>query len=155
MYRRKLPIRELLSIEETSLNAYSTSLLQGKAYRALSRHLTQALFPHKLSIPEWKLLGQLYEKGEMRLAELADLLEVRPPLVTKLVDGLEARGLLRRIPDPEDSRARLISATAEGRGIIPKAEKDVKRAMAVLLKDVSREDLLKYLRVLAKIIDNA
>lgn len=155
MSASKPPIRKLLSIEETSLNAYSTGLLQGKAYRALSHYLTRALFPHQLSIPEWKLLGQLYEKGEMRLALLADLLEVRPPLVTKLVDSLEKRGLIERVRDPEDSRARLISATKAGKELIPKAEKDVKRAMRALLDGVTREDLLTYLRVLTKIVDNS
>jgi DNA-binding MarR family transcriptional regulator len=155
MYQKKTPIKKRLSIEETSLNAYSTGLLQGKAYRALSHHLTQALFPYKLSIPEWKLLGQLYEKGEMRLAELADLLDVRPPLVTKLVDSLEARGMLLRIRDPEDSRARLISATREGKLVIPKAEHAVKQAMVALLQGVTRDNLLNYLRVLAQIVDNS
>ncbi len=155
MRQKKIPIRKLLSIEETSLNAYSTGLLQGKAYRALSHHLTQALFPYELSVPEWKLLGQLYEKGEMHLAELAYLLDVRPPLVTKLVDSLEARGMLQRVRDPEDSRARLISATPAGKAVIPKAEYAVKRAMASLLQGVTRGDLLNYLRVLARIVDNS
>lgn len=155
MRQKKMPIQELLSIEEASLHAYSTGLLQGKAYRALSHHLTQTLFPYDLSIPEWKLMGQLYEKGEMRLAELADLLDVRPPLVTKLVDTLEARGMLRRVHDPKDSRARLISATPAGKAVIPKAEEDVKRTMGVLLQGVRRADLLNYLRVLARIVDNA
>jgi len=155
MISKKPTITEILSIQEESLHAYSTGLLQGKAYRALTHHLNRALFPYELSIPEWKLLGQLYEKGEMRLTELAVLLDVRPPLVTKLVDQLEKRELLCRIRDPKDSRGRLISATPKGEKLIPDIESTVKKAMGVLLVGTPREELLTYLRVLARIVDNA
>src|SRR5437870_457485 len=99
---KRKQIREELKIDNTQLNAYSTGLLQGKAYRALHGYLTKALFPYDLSIPKWKLLGQLYDHGNMKLAQLADRLSIEAPTVTELIDNLEKNGLVARKNDEKD-----------------------------------------------------
>ncbi|MFF3851171.1 MarR family winged helix-turn-helix transcriptional regulator [Streptomyces sp. NPDC002328] len=53
--------------------------------------------------------------GPPRMADLAERLEVVPRAVTTLVDGLEASGKVRRVPDPANRRVIRIELTDEGR----------------------------------------
>ncbi len=50
-----------------------------------------------------------------RMADLAERLEVVPRAVTTLVDGLEAGGKVRRVPDPTNRRVIRIELTDDGR----------------------------------------
>jgi DNA-binding MarR family transcriptional regulator len=50
-----------------------------------------------------------------RMADLARRLEVVPRAVTTLVDGLEASGSVRRVPDPANRRVIRIELTDQGR----------------------------------------
>jgi DNA-binding MarR family transcriptional regulator len=147
-------IEKTLNIDPTNLHAYSTGLLQGKAYSRLHVRLTQVVSPYNLSIPEWKLLGQLYENGKIRLAELADLLSYDPPMVTKLAKLLEKKGLLQRLQDPYDERAKIVSITKNGSDLVKEIEPVAKKKMAQILNGVNREELLTYLKVLTVIVNN-
>jgi DNA-binding MarR family transcriptional regulator len=61
------------------------------------------------------LLPHLPVQGGIRLTELADRLAVSKQAVGQLVDELEEMGVVRRIADPNDARAKLIEYTARGR----------------------------------------
>lgn len=150
----KKPIEKTLRINPQRLNAYSTGLLQGKAYSRLHTSLTQILTPFNISIPEWKLLGQLHEHGRIRLAELAELLSYDPPMVTKLAKMLEKKELLRRLQDPLDERAKIVSITKAGNDLVKKIEPLAKKVMGIALNGVTREELLTYIKVLTVIVNN-
>ncbi|GGW37378.1 MarR family winged helix-turn-helix transcriptional regulator [Streptomyces xantholiticus] len=64
-----------------------------------------------------------------RMADLADRLEVVPRAVTSLVDGLEAGGRVRRVPDPTNRRVTRIELTDTGRATL-RALRDARRAAA-------------------------
>ncbi|MFJ7176333.1 MarR family winged helix-turn-helix transcriptional regulator [Streptomyces massasporeus] len=53
-----------------------------------------------------------------RMADLAERLEVVPRAVTTLVDGLEASGKVRRVPDPANRRVIRIELTDDGQGAL-------------------------------------
>jgi DNA-binding MarR family transcriptional regulator len=56
-----------------------------------------------------------FVKGEgMRLTRLAELASMTKQSVGEIVDDLVARGYAKRIPDPEDRRAKLICLTERG-----------------------------------------
>jgi DNA-binding MarR family transcriptional regulator len=50
----------------------------------------------------------------LRLGELADLLAVEAPHVTRQVQRLERAGFVERVPDPDDRRAQRVRITARG-----------------------------------------
>jgi DNA-binding MarR family transcriptional regulator len=50
-----------------------------------------------------------------RITEIADKLGITKQAVGQLVDDLVAWGLVRRVPDPDDARARRVVWTAKGR----------------------------------------
>ncbi|WP_030803556.1 MarR family winged helix-turn-helix transcriptional regulator [Streptomyces sp. NRRL F-2799] len=91
--------------------------LTRRVYRIQKRHL------------EWRDLGVTPAQSRLlrtlahydsppRMADLAERLEVVPRAVTTLVDGLEAHGKVRRVPDPSNRRVTRIELTDEGRATL-------------------------------------
>jgi len=60
------------------------------------------------------VLGVLYEVGPQRITTLAMNNAVTQPAMTALVQRLETTGLVIRVVDPVDSRARLVTITERG-----------------------------------------
>jgi DNA-binding MarR family transcriptional regulator len=84
------------------------------------------------------------------LRGLAERLAADPPYVTLMVDDLEERGLVRRMPHPEDRRAKLVELTAAGRAAAARADAILEEPPAAL-RDVPAEDLAALLRVLDRL----
>lgn len=147
-------LTEFFNIDLLKLTAYGTGLLQGKSYSRLIEKLTESLLPFGVSIPEWKLLGQLHEHGKMRLSDLAEKLSYDPPMVTKLAKKLEKKGLSKRVADSKDERAKVISITSKGDNLVKSIEPEVKKTMRMILKGLTPDELRIYLKVLATIIEN-
>jgi DNA-binding MarR family transcriptional regulator len=59
-------------------------------------------------------LFTLVSHKSMRLGDLAAREGVAPPTLSRIVAGLVDRGYVRRMPDPNDGRASLVTATEEG-----------------------------------------
>jgi DNA-binding MarR family transcriptional regulator len=72
-----------------------------------------------LERPAVTVLLVLDTAGEpLRVGEIATRMQVAGPHVTRLLHGLEQRGLVTRVPDQDDQRVRLITLTAEGERLI-------------------------------------
>jgi DNA-binding MarR family transcriptional regulator len=139
---------------QSDLTAHSTGLLQGTAYSRLHTNLTNVLLQFDLSIPEWKLLGQLYDNGNVRLAELADLLSYDPPMVTKLAKSLEKKGMLSREQDSTDERAKIIVLSKNAEKLLRHIDPIVKKKLGEILRGVTQEELKAYIKVLTVIVNN-
>ncbi|MFK4760271.1 MarR family winged helix-turn-helix transcriptional regulator [Microbacterium sp. ZW T5_45] len=63
---------------------------------------------------QWRVLSLLEQRGGRRVGELAAASRTTQPGMTRLLGGLEGDGLVRRSPDPADSRATVVDITAEG-----------------------------------------
>src|SRR5919197_846629 len=70
-----------------------------------------------------------------RLTELAKRARMTKQGMMLLVDELEERGYVRRVPDPEDGRAKVVRLTARGRNYVAEA----RRAMAAVESRARRE----------------
>lgn len=80
-----------------------------------------------------RLLRVLAQYGSPpSMAELARRLEVVPRAVTTLVDGLEANGTVRRVPDPDNRRVIRIELTDEGRRTL----KELRRARRAAAEEI-------------------
>jgi DNA-binding MarR family transcriptional regulator len=61
-----------------------------------------------ISAQRLRLLNVVHCHGPQKMADLADALAVTPRNVTALVDGLEAEGLIRRVPHATDRRVTMV-----------------------------------------------
>ena len=83
------------------------------------------------------------------MGALAEAEQVRRPTITRLVDGLERRGLVRRVNDRADGRVQLVAATAAGKRLLQKGRaRRVERLMQGVVQ-LSVDDQ----RVLARAAD--
>ena len=81
---------------------------------ALRRYGDSRMAARGVSYARLKVLHALAQGGTQRMSDLSDTLGVAARTVTSLVDGLEADGLVRRVPHPADRRATLVELTAGG-----------------------------------------
>ncbi|GAA3050627.1 MarR family transcriptional regulator [Streptomyces roseofulvus] len=90
--------------------------LTRRLHRIQKRHLE----PVGITPAQSRLLRTVAHYGDAppRMADLAARLEVVPRAVTTLVDGLEAAGRVRRVPDPSNRRVIRIELTDEGRATL-------------------------------------
>jgi len=89
---------------------------------AFERALADELQPMGLSVAAFRLVGEVMKAPEgLRQGELADRLAIRPPSVSAAVDRLVDAGVVERVPDPDDARARRVRI-AEGASLQMGAE---------------------------------
>jgi DNA-binding MarR family transcriptional regulator len=86
-------------------------------------------------------LSVLVFAGPMRLSDLARIEQVRPPTMTKVVAGLEARGLVKRRVDAEDARAVRMEATARGTKLLQEGRRRRVVRLAEGLQALSPDEL--------------
>ncbi len=72
----------------------------------------------ELTASQSSAMGVLLNHGELTMGELAAEEKVRPPTVTRVVNSLETRGLVRRTSDPRDGRQSLVGLTDTGRAML-------------------------------------
>lgn len=72
--------------------------------RQLRTRFDQRAREHGATRAQWAILARLERQSGLSQNELAALLEVEPITVARLVDKLEARGLVERRADPNDRR---------------------------------------------------
>lgn len=87
----------------------TTNLIEGRIRRRLQDRFTTTL-------PRFDLMSQLDRAPDgLKMGELSRRMMVTGGNVTGITDGLEAEGLVARIPDPEDRRALRVRLTTAGR----------------------------------------
>jgi DNA-binding MarR family transcriptional regulator len=74
-----------------------------------------------LSPARFSLLATLRYRGAQTVSRLAQLEDVSQPTISKLVNALEAAGLVQRQPDPADGRASLVRLSSRGRALVRRA----------------------------------
>lgn len=89
-------------------NLYDAARLMGKDFERRAR-------PHGVTRAQWRVLIWLTAHPELRQAQLAELADLTPIAIARLVDRMEAEGLLSRHPDPQDRRAWRLKLTARAR----------------------------------------
>ena len=118
--------------------------------------LEQSLQPHGLSLGRFTLLMTLLREEGHRLkpSVLAERAGVTRATVTGLLDGLEARGVVRRTAHPEDRRSLLVELTPEGLNFVTGMLPDHTERVAKMMSSVDESDEADLLRILEKIETN-
>jgi DNA-binding MarR family transcriptional regulator len=94
-----------------------------------------------ISAPRLSVLSVLVFAGPRRIGELARIEQVEPPTMTRLVDGLVRDGLAIREAVPDDARAVLVRATAEGRRTLRLGRARRLERLSAALRDLPPDDV--------------
>jgi DNA-binding MarR family transcriptional regulator len=83
----------------------------------LARVLNDTSTGEDLTPTQYSVLALVRVRGPLGLAELTELEGLNPTMLSRIVKVLDERGLIRRMPDPEDLRAARVAVTAAGEGV--------------------------------------
>ncbi len=108
--------------------------------------------------PAQCVLLQTLADGERDISSLADQARVTKGAITRLVDGLEARGWVARGRAENDGRRVLISLTAEGVREAKRLARLTERSIALLFERIPRgdhEQVARSIRLLRRAAEDA
>jgi MarR family transcriptional regulator, transcriptional regulator for hemolysin len=120
--------------------------------RIWRRESDQALSDHGLSDATAIPLLLLSRQGDnIRQGVLADELGIEGPSLVRLIDLLQAEGLVERREDPTDRRAKTLHLTTTGEAKVEQTNRVLRRVRASLLKDIGSEELAVTFETLQRI----
>jgi MarR family transcriptional regulator, transcriptional regulator for hemolysin len=111
-------------------------------HRAKSRGTTRA---------QWIVLFRLRQQEGLSQVDLADVLELQPISLVRLLDRLVEQGLLERRHDPRDRRANRLFLTASGRQLVDDLDSLRDSIASDVLRDISTEAIETSLQTLRAI----
>jgi len=101
-----------------SLDVITDSLLTAsRLLVGISAH-SIALVDDTITIPQFRTLVILSNRGPINLATLATLLGVQPSATGRMVDRLVSAGMIDRLPHPTSRRELLAALTQRGRDVV-------------------------------------
>lgn len=86
--------------------------------RLLRNHIDQRAKGRGTTRAQWIVLFRLRQQEGLSQVDLADVLELQPISLVRLLDRLVEQKLLERKPDPADRRANKLYLTAKGRQLV-------------------------------------
>lgn len=98
------------------MNELDLRVLLLDAFRALDREIEASLEDRGVAElrPSQAATLLLVDRAGTRLSELAQRAQITKQAMMQLVDDLQEMGCVRRVPDPEDARAKFVRLTAKG-----------------------------------------
>ena len=139
---------------------------------------TRGLLPRMLQLRSLLNRGQLYEQAAeaagvaldrpamtilvvldaaerpLRVGEIATRMQVVGPHVTRQLNTLEKRAIVKRVADPDDQRARLIALTPVGRRLVDRYTAVVDGWFAAALAEWPANDRTELMRLLARLTED-
>jgi DNA-binding MarR family transcriptional regulator len=100
--------------------------------RARSRGMTRA---------QWVILKRLDRTPGLSQTDLASILEVEPITVGRLIDRLEARGLVERRDDPKDRRTYRLHLTAKAKPILQEIGEHISDISKLMANGIDKKTL--------------
>ena len=108
-------------------------------------HLMRYVRAHDtaLGVPPAQLsaLSVIVFGGKTSLSELAKAEQVRPPTMSRIIDGLVRVGLVKRETDRKDRRSIIITATEKGTRIMHEGRGRREKRLLELLQPLRREEI--------------
>jgi MarR family transcriptional regulator, transcriptional regulator for hemolysin len=114
-------------------------------YRAAQFGMTRA---------QWAVLVRLDLYEGLNQSELADMLDLQPITLTRLLDTLCDSGLIERRPDPDDRRAKRLFLTRAARPLLLQLASLGEETMANVLEGVASETVEQMVSQLEVVRDN-
>jgi DNA-binding MarR family transcriptional regulator len=121
----------------------------------LIREMVAAELPvleaHGVSMWGYSVLVALDRSAIRTQAALAEAIGADKTRIIAILDELQDKGLIERVADPEDRRARLLAITKEGRRLKDAVQTEIQRGEERWLGTLSGPDRATFLRILQEL----
>jgi DNA-binding MarR family transcriptional regulator len=136
-----IPLPALIQLAYQSADAAITMGLRRRGFDVTRAHSS--------------VLANIDVETGTRLTVLADRASVTKQAIGQVVAELETRGFVKRTPDPQDGRAKLVRLTAGGRNLIAAAYEVIGQIEAAVLNQVGSEGVEATRTTLAALVSAA
>ncbi|MDC7788839.1 MarR family transcriptional regulator [Rhodoplanes tepidamans] len=128
--------------------------LLGDAARLLRKVIDRRLQPFGLTRAQWAVLAMLASRDGLSQSELADELEIEKSTVGRLIDHVEANGLIERRPMANDRRFWRVHLTEQARPLIARVTEVILATRTEMLSGLTDEQQRRLSDGLAVIKSN-
>lgn len=117
---------------------------------AMDRELAQ----FDISAPQLIVLASVANKEADSASKLCKSISYDPGAMTRMIDRLEQKGLIRRVPHPDDRRATNLELTAAGKALYPQLISAKETVQAQFLRGFSKDDVATLEGLLSRLLEN-
>lgn len=131
----------------------SIGFLLSDTVRLMRTEFNRRVARHGITLAQAKALRRLAGEPGLRQVELAEVLEIAPMTLVRLLDQLARAGHVERRPDPADRRAFRLYTTPAARPVLAVIDRAVQDVRAIALEGLSHRDqdaLVRGLRVIKR-----
>ena len=124
------------------------------AARSMRTYIDQRAREHGTTRAQWAVLMRLERQEGMTQAEMAEILEIQPISLVRLIDRLCDQRLVERRPHPHDRRANRLYLTDKGRAMIVQLAPLGREIAGDVLDTLGEGEIADLLAKLLRIKDN-
>ena len=132
----------------------SIGFLIGDVSRLLRRRFDERARLIGVTRPQWRALTNLTRQEGLQQNALAELLEVEPITLCRMVDRMEEAGLIERRRDPGDRRAWNLYLTDKARPLLDQLRVIADEVLSTTLTGISPDEVDALAATLARIRSN-
>lgn len=103
---------------------------------------------------QWRAVARLHREPGMRQSELADLLEVEPITLSRMIDRLADSGMVCRKPDPSDRRAWNLYLTDKAQPLMAQLQREADQVQELALTGIDEEERAILTRLVERMRGN-
>jgi len=126
----------------------------GETAHALRKAFDRGAVGLGVTRAQWKVLFRLERKPGLRQIELADMLDIEPITLSRIIDRLEEGGLVERVADPADRRAWRLHVTARAQPLIEKLRSVADEMTSEAFAGIDPKHIEIARQVLARVREN-
>ncbi|MEM9919030.1 MAG: MarR family transcriptional regulator, partial [Bacteroidota bacterium] len=122
----------------------------GKTAKLIHIFMNDTLSRHEvdLTMQQWIVLFKLQQEDDLTQQELAIITERNKGSLTRLIDTLEKKNLVARIPSAEDKRVNRILLTKQGTKVVEESKPFIQQAMSELQSGMSDAEIKKTIELM-------
>lgn len=109
---------------------------------------------HNITTEQWSVLAKLYYEDGIYQKQLSDYLYKDKPTITRILDLMEKKNLIIRIPDDKDRRKSKVYLTQDGKEVVKELVPVAEEFLQQLIKDLKRDEIERFKEILEKLCEN-
>jgi len=117
---------------------------------AMDRELAQ----FDITAPQLIVLASVANREADSASQLCKSISYDPGAMTRMIDRLEQKGLVRRVPRPDDRRAMTLEMTAAGKALYPQLLAAKETVQARFLRGFGKDEVVLLEKLLNRLLEN-
>lgn len=114
-------------------------------HKSLHKNISNRFNNCGFTVPQMMVIGILYENKRMKVSELSKAMQLSNSTISAMINGLEKKNIIRRIPSDEDRRVTYIELEDEYKKIAHELYLEVEEYLESILESATEEEMKSIL----------